>query len=264
MKNVIDVTAFILSICPPQRLKWLKHSVDYLDRQHFPFVKKIIAVDEFRGNKMPDDLKKYFEFKGWLVLVDEHMSRMKSMDHAFSIIDSKYIFYNEDDVMATMPHATDLTRVFSEIKDSKRRCGMISLTLGGSKSHFPANQYGDLSKVKDNILLENDDYLIFKRLEKDRNEWFFEFPALFIRTELFKLCHEVAKKKYSGLQMEMGLTKAWFYEKLEKEYYKCSVCKHALFSIVGDEPLEIFKKSRLIDCLDPKQGSSPFGGNHAY
>lgn len=263
MKN-IDITAFILGICAPQRLHWLKQTVDYLDEQKFPFVKKIIAVDEFRGDKMPSDLKKHFESNGWLVLVDTHMSRIKSMDHAFSLIDSNYVFYNEDDVLATMPTLSDLATIFEETKVKNRECGMISLTLGGSNSHFPKNKYGDLNKVRDTILLENDEYLVFRRLEKERNDWFFEFPALFIKTELFKRCHETAKKKYSGMQVEMGLTKAWFKEKLDKKYYKASLCKQDILQVVGDHPLEVFIRSRLITCLDPKQGSSPFGGNHAY
>lgn len=260
----MNITALILGICPPQRLLWLKQSVNFLDKQNFPFVKKIIAVDEFRGYKMPHKLKQYFESKGWLVLVDSHMSRTKSMDHAFSLIDSEYIFYNEDDVMATMPRIEDLTKIFTEIKDARRTCGMLSLTLGGSKSHFPKNKYGDLNKVKDNILLQNDDYLVFKRLEKDRNDWFFEFPALFIKTDLFRLCHSRAKKTFPGMQVEMGLTKAWFKEKLEKKYFKCSLCKYEILNIVCDKPLEVFHNARLISCLDPNQGASPFGGNHSY
>ncbi len=263
MKN-IDVTALILGICPPQRLKWLKETVDYLDKQKFPFIKKIIAVDEFRGDKMPLSLKKYFESKKWIVLVDSHMSRIKSMDNAFSIIDSEYIFYNEDDVQVEMPRINDLTKIFKKIATEGRPCGMISLALGGTTNHFPANQYGDLDRVKDNILLTNKDCLVFRRLEKKRNDWFFEFPALFIRTELFKLCHRIAKEKFPGLQIEKGLTKAWFNAKLEKKYYKCSLCRKDILNIVGDNPLKIFRKSRFITELDPKQGSNPFKGNNAY
>jgi hypothetical protein len=260
----IDITAFILGICPPQRLLWLKQSVDHLDKQHFPFVKKIIAVDEYRGYTMPDELKKYFESKGWIVLVDAHMSRVKSMDHAFSLIDSEYLFYNEDDVLAPMPRIEDLTRIFSYATIKKRECGMISLTMGGSHSHFPENKYGDLNQVSENILLENEDYLVFRRLEKEKNDWFFEFPALFIRTDLFKLCHETAKRKYSGLQVEMGLTKAWFKQKVHKKYYKCSIGKKDILGIVCDNPVDVYYKAFLLTLLDPKQGYSPFGGNHGY
>lgn len=260
----IDITAFILGICPQQRLNWLKQTVDYLDEQEFPFARKIIAVDEFHGHTMPKNLKKHFESKGWIVLIDAHMSRTKSMDHAFSMIDSEYTFYNEDDVLATMPDIADLTTIFRDRLVDKKQCGMLSLTLGGSKSHFPKKKYGDLNLTHKNILLENEKYLVFRRLEKKRDDYFFEFPALFIRTELFKRCHETAKKRYPGIQVEKGLTKAWFKEKLDKKFYKCSLCKHDILGIVCDHPLEVFMKSRLITTLDPNQGNSPVGGNQAY
>jgi hypothetical protein len=253
-----------MGICQPQRIAYLKKTLSYLDGQKFPFSQKVLAIDEFDGYTFPKNLKTQLGKRGWTVLIDSHRSRIKSMDHAFSAINTDYVFYNEDDVQATLPKISDLTRVFDEIKVKDRECGMISLTLGGSKSHFPANKYGDLDKVKENILLENKEYLVFRRLEEKRNEWFFEFPALFIKTKLFKICHEVAKKKYHNAQVEMGLTKAWFGEKLDKKYYKCSLCKKDILHVVGDNPLEIFKKSRLITTLDPNQGNSPFGGHHAY
>lgn len=262
--NTFDITALILGISPPQRLKWLKQTVDYMDQQKFPFVKKIIAIDEFRGDKMPLKLKKHFEKNGWIVLVDSHMSRAKSMDHAFSMIDSEYIFYNEDDVLVNLPKAKDLKKIFKDINVKNRECGMVSLTLGGSKSHFDKNKYGDLDKVKENILLENKNYLVFRRLEKKRDDFFFEFPALFIRTELFKKCHETAKNKYPGLQVEMGLTKAWFKNKLDRKFYKASLCKKGILNVVGDHPLQVFIRSRFITTLDPNQGNSPIGGNHSY
>lgn len=264
MRNAISVSAFIMGICHPQRIEYLKKSLGYLDKQKSPFKQKILAIDEFDGYTFPKDLKDELEKRGWTILIDNYRSRIKSMDHAFNVINTEYIFYNEDDVQVALPRIEDLTKIFKDTEVDGRESGMISLTLGGSKSHFPKQQYGDLDSVKDNILLEKGDYLVFRRLEQKRNDYFFEFPALFIRSDLFKLCHESAKKHYSGLQVEMGLTKAWFREKLDRMYYKCSLCKKDILNIVSHKPLEIFNKARLITCLDPNQGSSPFGGNHAY
>lgn len=262
--NTFNCSAFIMGICNPQRIKYLKKSLSYLDGQKFPFKQKILAIDEFGGYIFPHYLKKQLEKRRWTVLIDSHRSRAKSMDHAFSTIKSDYIFYNEDDVSAFLPKISDLKNIFDNTVIEGRKCGMISLTLGGSKSHFPANQYGDLDKVAKNIILRNKSYLAFRRLEKERNDFFFEFPALFIKTDLFRLCHQTAKKKYSGLQVEMGLTKAWFDQKLDKKYFKCSLCKDEILNVVSDNPLKVFNHSRLITLLDPNQGSSPFGGNHAY
>lgn len=260
---MLNITAFIMTVCAPQRIEWLKESLDNLDSQNFPFVKKIVAADEFNGHKFPLDLKSELESRGWIVLIDNHKSRVKSADHVFSLIDSDYIFYNEEDVQAIMPKMEDLTTLF-ETKIDGRECGMCSLTLGGSLSHFPENQYGDLDKVKDNIILSTENYLIFRRLEEFKNSWFFEFPALIIKTSLFKECHRVAKKYFPNSQIEMGLTNAYFKALFNEKYYKCSVAKHDILNIVCDNPLKVFHDSRLIKCLDPQQGSSPHGGGHTF
>lgn len=261
---MIEVTAFVMGICAPERLKYLNDTLTYMDSQNFPFKKKILAIDEFGGHTFPREMKFHFENKGWTILIDSHRSRKLSMDHAFQHIDTEYVFYNEDDVQVTLPNIEDLNKIFAKTKVNDRECGMISLTLGGSISHFPANEYGDLNLVKDNVLLENDNYLIFRRLEEKRNDFFFEFPALFIKTKLFKECHRVATKFFSGQQVEMGLTSAWFSSFQNEKYYKCSLAKKDIYGIVCDDPLTVFKKSRLIECLDPQQGSSPVGGNHVY
>ena len=263
MKN-INISAFIMSICHPQRIEYLEKTLDYMDRQNFPFAQKVLAIDEFDGYTFPKDLNKQLEKRGWIVLIDNHKSRMKSMDHAFAILDKEYIFYNEEDVQVDMPRIEDIEYVFKHIKVQERACGMISLNLGGSHSHFPENKYGDLNKVHENILLENEDYLVFRRLEKEKNDWFFEFPGLFIPTDLFKQCHETAKKYYPGSHIEVGLTKAWFKENLDKKYYKCSLCKKDILHIVGHNRVEIHEQAKLIKFIDPNQGISSFGGSQNY
>jgi PleD family two-component response regulator len=113
---MIDITAFIMGTCRPQRLAWLEQTMDYLDSQNFPFVKKILAIDEFDGFTFPKRLDDKFADRGWIIIIDSHKSRVKSMDHAFELIDSEYVFYNEEDVMATMPIPDDLEYIFNDIK----------------------------------------------------------------------------------------------------------------------------------------------------
>ena len=112
MKN-IDVTAFIMGIAHPNRMEWLKNTISYMDNQNFPFKKKIVSIDQFNGHSVLDSDVKFLEEKGWVVLLDSHKSRILSMDRAFNLIDTDYIFYNEDDVMADMPKIEDLSSVFN-------------------------------------------------------------------------------------------------------------------------------------------------------
>jgi hypothetical protein len=216
---------------------------------------------------MPADLKEYFESMNWIVLVDSHRSRTKTMDNAFSIIDSEYIFYNEDDVLSKMPDILDISEIFATIIDDGRRCGMISLTLGGTQ--FDPNRtddghqfIGDLKYMNDNTMIKNSEYRIFKRMEEYANAWFFEFPGLFIKTDLFKKCHKVAKTM--GGQIEQALTKAYINEGFVNKYYKCSIAKLNSLELLKINSMCVNHDCRLLTNLDSNQGNSSHGGNHNY
>ena len=47
-----------MGISPPQRLIWLRNTIDYLDSQGFPFKKKIVSIDEINDHKVQEDLIK--------------------------------------------------------------------------------------------------------------------------------------------------------------------------------------------------------------
>ena len=260
MKN-IDITAYIMGIAPPQRLEWLKNTVDYMDEQNFPFKKKILSIDQFNGHTVPEETVKYFEEQGWVVLVDSHKSRIASMDRAFSMIDTEYMFYNEDDVMATMPKIEDLETVFNT-EVGGRRCGMVSMTLGGTQYDAASGNIGDLRHMKENVIVESDDYMIFRRLEEFMNPWFFEFPGLWIRTEIFKNCHN--KSKGVGGQIEQGLTRSYKAMGYVNTHYKTSIAKKDALDTLLDDGTKVNSHCRLLSNLDPSQGNSPLGGNHFY
>lgn len=260
MKN-IDVTAYIMGIAHPQRLGWLKLNIDSMDGQNFPFKKKIISIDQFNGHFVPSDLVEYFEDKGWIVLLDSHKSRIASMDRAFEMIDTEYMFYNEDDVLSTLPNVEDLTEAFNTEVDG-RKCGMISMTLGGTQYDGPSGNIGDLRHMMENVIVESDEYVIFRRLEEFKSPWFFEFPGLWIRTSLFRDCHN--KSKGNGGQIEQGLTRTYISSGYINNYYKSSVAKKDALSILLEDGNKVNSHCRLLTNLDPSQGNSPLGGNHFY
>lgn len=261
---MIDITAFIMGTCHPTRISWLKETINHMDEQNFPFVKKILAVDQFHGHTFPHDFRDELVNRGWIVIIDSHMSRVKSMDNAFKFIDSEFIFYNEEDVKATLPNIGDLDYMFNTLDYNGKKCGMVSLTLGGSSNHFPANEYGDLKEIKNNLLLQNENYLIFRRLEEKRDAHFFEFPGLFIRKNLFIDCHETAKNLFPHRQIEQGLTLAYFKNGYDNQYIKTSVAKNNIYEIIDTSPNDFISKCRLLENLDPQQGNSGLGGNHNY
>jgi hypothetical protein len=176
---MIDITAYITGIAHPQRMAWLRETVDYMDSQNFPFKSKLLAIDQFNGHFVKPEEVKYYESKGWRVLLDTHMSRSKTFDRVLREIDTEFVFYNEDDVRATMPNIEDVEETFNKTIEG-RKCGMISMTLGGTHFDAPSNFIGDLKFMNENLILESDDYIIFRRMESFKNDYFFEFPGLWI------------------------------------------------------------------------------------
>ena len=260
--KMIDITAFIMGTCHPQRLAWLEESVDHLDSQQFPFVKKILAVDQFNGWTFPERLINKYTNAGWTLQIDSHRSRKHSMTLALEQVDSEYVFYNEEDVKANFPKIEHLEEVFNTKIDGKK-CGMISMTLGGTQFDAASHFIGDLAHMEDDPILVTDEYLFFQRLEKYKSNYFFEFPGLFIRSTLFKDTHQIACS-YSGAQIEFGLSQAWFAMAYNYHYFKASVAKRNALDILLAEPAKVNSHCRLLENLDPNQGSSPFGGVHNY
>ena len=266
MKKNMDITAFIMGIAHPQRLLWLKQNIENLDSQHFPFVKKIVAIDQFNNHFVPVEFVDFLKNNGWEVQLHSYRSRKLSTDDVLNSIESEFLFYNEDDVLSTLPNIGDLEKVFNTVIND-RKCGMISMTLGGTifNPNVIDNGHGligDLKYINDNMILECDNYDFFRRMEEYRNDVFFEFPGMFIRTEIFKKSHEYAKECHGWV--ETALTNGYFYNKFDEKYYKSSVCKKNSLNILIDDCTKVNSHCRLLTNLDPHQGSSPFGGNHVY
>lgn len=253
-------SAFIMGICPPHRLEWLRLTIDIMEAQNFPWHQKVLSVDQFGGHTFPAEFESSLKKKGWTVLKDSHQSRAKSMERAFGVLDGDVIFYNEDDVLATIPDISHVEEVFASVVDG-RECGMLSLALGGTDMDLASGNLGDVAFLGDNLILKDVMYVVWRRLEEYRNAWFFEFPGLFIRSDLFKSCH---KKAYDyRLGIEQGLTKAYFDLEMDRKYFKSSACKPNTPKILSEEPLRLNTHCRLLRNLDSRQGSG-IGSTHRY
>jgi hypothetical protein len=257
----MEITAFLMGTAHPHRINWLKENVEYLDSQHFPFSKKLLSIDQFNGYYIQESDVKFFENKGWTVLIDSYGSRVASLSRALDNIDTEFIFYNEDDVLSTLPKIEDLEKTFNTVVNN-RKCGMISMTLGGIKFDASSKFIGDLKHINENIVLSAENYDIFLRMEEYRNDVFFEFPGLFIRTNIFKMSHQEALK--IGGWIETALTSGYFNNEFDKIYYKASVCKKNALDILNEDASLVNSHCRLLHNLDPKQGNGGLGGGSHY
>lgn len=239
----------------PERLEWLRQSLEFLDEQDFPFIQKLVSIDQVAGNPFDGELEEALSSRGWEVVRSVGHTRGQCLRSMLDKVDSDVVFYNEDDILARMPKYADLCEAWSIKDPNGRDCGMISMALGGSKHDDSKQQFGDLADIKDNLVLEKEDYLFFRRLDEKRDDYFFEFPGLFVRTDIFKSC---AGGRYLR-SIEYDLTKEYFQQGINVRYYKASICKHSVFDVLEFYTYsyyykELMETAKLIRLLDENQG----------
>lgn len=257
-------STLVLGVCHPQKLIWMPQTLKSIDSSiEFSFDRKLLAIDEFKGWVLPGSHRYTFEGSGWEVLIDNHMSRPKSMIHGLDVISEDVVFYHEDDVLVDLPARDHVDTLFSHRLEDDRECGMVSLTLGGTKAWFCGGQGpGDLARAGQNTLFDFGSCFAFLREEENRDKHFFEFPGLFVRADLLRQCLDYTMKHCRKMQIEQALTKAWFDLGFHEKYWKASIAKSNFHDVFNDDYKQVFNKCRLLTNLDPRQGSSPYFGSH--
>lgn len=249
----------VMGICHPTKLNYLNQSLDSVDPIAMIFDKKILAIDEFNGHVFPQPFKKKFSAKNWEILIDNHMSRTKSLLHAVESAQSEWVFYTEDDIVLELPINFDLNN-FIKIVDG-REPGMFSLTFGGTKHDLSKNDVGDMAFAEENEIYSDDNLFCFRRLEETKDDFFFEFPGLFIRKDLLHKCLIHTMEFNKNCQIEYGLSLSWFDLHLYKNYYKASILKRDFLNFRNTNAMNILHHGRLFKIIDPLQGQFAYGGN---
>lgn len=249
----------VMGICHPTKLTYLNQSLDSVDPIQNIFNKKILAIDQFNGNVFPKPFKNKFEPKNWHIIIDNHMSRSKSLLNAIRASESEWVFYTEDDIVLELPANFDLNN-FIKIVDG-REPGMFSLTFGGTKHDLSKNDVGDMAFAEENEIYSDDQLFCFRRLEETKDDFFFEFPGLFIRRDLFEKCLTHCMENNNKCQIEFGLSLSWFELHLYKNYYKASILKRDFLNYRNSNAMDILHKGRFFKIIDPLQGQFAYGGN---
>lgn len=259
-----NVTCFIMSTTTPSRWPWLEQSIDLIDNQNL-FKNKILFVDEINDYKFPDELKNKFTLNGWNVIIDRYLSRAKSTEVVLNSISTEWVFYSEDDILNYFP--PDIKLIFEILSNkiiNNKQLGTLTFNISGSTYHCANKIGGDLKFYKINTILENEEYVVFKRMENFAGPWFFSFPSIFIRNDIFKQCNDYAIKNLAGMQIEMGLTRAYFDLSIDKKYYKLSIAKKAgLDKLINFENIQDIEYS-YIDLLDSNQGGGGNSISHSF
>jgi hypothetical protein len=249
----------VMGICHPTKLTYLNQSLDSVDPIQSIFNKKILAIDEFNGHVFPQPFKKKFTTKNWEILIDNHMSRTKSLLHAVRTAESEWVFYTEDDIVLELPNNFDLNN-FIKVVDG-REPGMFSLTFGGTKHDLSKNDVGDMVLAEQNEIYSDDKLFCFRRLEETKDDFFFEFPGLFIRKDLLEKCLVHCVEYNKNCQIEFGLSLSWFQLHLYKNYYKASILRREFLEYRNTNAMNILHQGRFFKIIDPLQGQFAYGGN---
>ena len=245
MKNTIG--CLILATCHASKVRWVQQ-VEKSISENDIFDEKVLAVDEFNNLIFPSRVKKYFEEKGWKVIIDNHKSRTKSMLHGLAELSTDFVFYSEDDVLIDLPPKQFILDNLNH-KIGDLECGMLSLNLGGTTSTISnmggstsnyGTKNGDLDFARENMLYQNDTSFSFRRMEETINK---------------------SKEEFKGMQIEMALTSAWFHYNFDKKYFKASIAKNNLFEYLEKNPLLVSDNCRHLSNLDKTQGAFVYGGN---
>lgn len=254
----MNVDLLILGICNITKLTYLHKALTNLDKSEFKFNKKILAIDEFDGLTFPDVFKMQYTKTGWSILIDQHKSRNKSMIHGLEEAESEWVFYSEDDIIIDFPKTLNLDYFMKE--SDGRMPGIISFSFGGTAVDLASNDVKDMAFAEENEIHSTDEYFAYRRIESMRDKYFFEFPAVFVRKDLFLQCLSYASEKYRNHQIEQALSLAWFELDFYKKFYKTTILKREFLNYRKDSALKIMN-CRYFSALDPNQGQFIHGGN---
>jgi len=210
-------SCFIIGTTIPHRVDKLIETMISIDKEEFGFESKILSIDDF-GEGVPNKLKEYTDNNYWTVITGQPKGMVNNQQRALSNIDDEWVLYCEDDVLVEkLPTKEQLKELHSKVDN----VGLVSLTGGGYKtemaipghpSYTPqlAKEILDNITNSDNHVIVGDDETFWFREPKFNNGWFFEFPSLFLKTDIFKTCINKSLSDFKGSQIEQSYTRSYF------------------------------------------------------
>jgi hypothetical protein len=256
------ICAYILAICQPHRLEWLKQNIEQLEKQSFEFDRKLVIFDEFNGHRVTDIIKTFLQANGWEYKIVDYHSRSRTMQETLTDIKEDYVYYIEDDVLLDLPPKDEVLSLF-DIVSKDRICGHISPQIGDGRFCATNKIWSDVEYLKENTLYISNTILAFERLDKYKTDYFITFPCALFRTTLLKQCVNLAIQHFKGEQIETGITKAYFLANFDKTFYKTTICIPNTYEMLKENMFNE-RLCGFVTPLDPNQGRGfdTFGGNY--
>lgn len=253
-------------LATPKRIEWLKKSIKSIDLLKFKFNKKILSVDLIDDDQIDESFLNDVKNNGWVIDIVTFKNKHLSFKHAVDLSTADYIFYTEDDII--------VNNIPSEIYDvlnlgyENKKCGILSFNLGGSQLRYPYN-FGDMDSIRERILFKKENIISFVRDINKRNNFFVEFPAMFMKKEL--LIKLLSDPTIGNNFIESELSNRYFSTHSDTIYFKQCMCYDKIIEIMDylnlNKNLPIHDADLLMEgckfykLLDPNQGGYVGGLN---
>lgn len=216
MKNnnydkTLDFSCFVLGTTLKHREQKMLETLISIDVNNFNFIDKILSIDDF-GEGTSINVEEYCRNNNWEILIDEKKGMVNNQIKALKKIKTEWVLYCEDDVIVEkLPNIEQIKKLL----EKKNNVGIISMTGGGYDSH---NNHDEIRKNLINDIVKVDGDIFWYRDPLLRNDWFFEFPTMIVKTQIFKDCIDTSLKIFKNIQIEQSYTKSYFHLNYHTKY----------------------------------------------
>jgi len=185
---------------------------------------RLISIDDF-GEGVTEQDKEAFKKYKFDYFVEKRRGMVVSLRQALDKVSSEWVLYCEDDLtLRWLPTMEDFTKALA-VDFGDRTCGILGLNVGG----YSPQHLLEIDKVfndRTQYTMLSNEWCAMKRHEQYRNNFFIDFPATFMRTDLLKMCIDKCVEDSHGREIEHGITQAWFDLELDKKFFKLSLLKY--------------------------------------
>jgi len=220
-KKTFDL--LVITTTDYEKQKMVLNAIKSIDNQNFPFINKIMSIDNF-GNSLTPELLEYLNTNNWKYILHDRVGMCENILIGLKYCNSEWLLYSEDDVIVNgLPSIQDF-----EILNLKspKKLGIVSL-LSSRGSGFLTDRFDTFKReVCDiNNYINGKNFSAWIRNENTIDDYFIEFPITFINRELFQNLFEYANNHLEGFQIEQGLTRAFVDGGFKNDYTKVNYLK---------------------------------------
>jgi hypothetical protein len=230
-KKTFDL--LVITTTDYEKQKMVLTAIKSIDNQNFPFINKIMSIDDF-GNPLTPELLEYLDNNNWKYILHARVGMCENIEIGLKECTSDWLLYSEDDVVVNgLPLISDFDIIENK---TNKKLGILSL-LSSRGTGFLTDRFetfkNEISKVENYV--NEDNFSAWIRNENTIDDYFIEFPITFINLNLFKKLFEYANSNLQGYQIEQGLTRAFIDGGFKNEYTKVNYLKPVDISVF--EPL---------------------------